>query len=208
MRKSFETAIKTYNKIAKTYSQQSFDKLNQYQLNKFVSMMPKKAKILDAGCGSGRDSQYFKEYKLNITAIDAAENMVKEAKKKVKGVKFLKMDMAKTKFKDKTFDGIWAAASLIHEEKNNVPIILQELKRVLKDEGILYVSVKEGQGSEIKREEMYNDEPRTFFYYTILEIEEILIQQGFQIISSDFSEDVMKRNETRWVDVYCKKAIS
>ena len=49
-------------------------------------------------------------------------------------IKFKKMDMIKTDFKDKTFDGIWAAASLIHNDKKNVPKILEELKRVLKDE--------------------------------------------------------------------------
>ena len=108
----FKIAIRTYNKIAKIYSKFTFHRLNQYQINKFISMLPKKAKVLDAGCGSGRDSQYFKEYEMDVSAIDAAENMVKEAKKNVKGVKFKKMDMAKTDFKDGNFDGIWASASL------------------------------------------------------------------------------------------------
>ncbi len=206
IRKAFKIAIKTYNKIAKTYSKITFHKINQYHLNKFVSMLPKKAEVLDAGCGSGKDSQYFKDYGMDVTGIDAAEKMIKESKKNVKGVKFRKMDMAKTKFKDKTFDGIWASGSLIHEEKEVVPMILEELKRILKDDGLLYVAVKEGQGSEIKKEEVYNNEPRPFFYYTVPEIEEMMRQAGFQIVYSGFNEDVLKRNGNRWIDVYCKKS--
>lgn len=82
MRKNFKTAIKTYNKIAKTYSKLTFSKINQYHLNKFISMLPKKAKVLDAGCGPGRDVQYFKDYGIDIIGIDAAEKMIEEAKKK------------------------------------------------------------------------------------------------------------------------------
>lgn len=118
------------------------------------------------------------------------------------------MDMAKTKFKDKTFDGIWASGSVIHEEKCDVQTILEELKRILKDKGVLYISVKEGQGSEIKREEVYNNESRPFFYYTVTEIEETMRRAGFQINYSGFNDDVLKRNETRWIDIYCKKLIS
>ncbi len=208
MRKNFKTVVKTYNKIAKTYSKITFNKINQCHLNKFISMLPKKAKVLDAGCGSGKDVQYFKDYRIEVIGIDAAEKMIKEAKKNVKGAKFKKMDMAKTKFKDKTFDGIWASGSLIHEEKCDVHMILEELKRILKDKGVLYVAVKEGQGSEIKKEEIYNNEPRPFFYYTVPEIEGILEREGFQIIYSGFNDDVLKRNEARWIDIYCKKLIS
>jgi len=205
MRKNLETVVKTYNKIAKKYSKITFDKINQYHLNKFISMLPKKAKILDAGCGPGRDVQYFKDYGFDVVGIDVAEKMIKEAKKNVKGAKFKQMDMAKTKFKDKTFDGIWTSGSIIHEEKCDIYKILEELKRILKDKGILYISVKEGQGSEIKKEETYNNEPRPFSYYTFTEIEEEIRRAGFQIIYSGFNEDVLKRNETKWIDVYCKK---
>lgn len=208
IKEKFKIAIRTYNKIAKLYSKFTFHKISQYQLNKFISMLPKKAKVLDAGCGSGRDAGYFKEYGLNVTAIDAAEKMIAEAKKNVKGVKFKKMNMIKTDFKDETFDGIWSAASLVHNEKENVSKILGELKRILKKEGILYISVKEGDGEEIKKEEKYNNEPRPFIYYNLPEIESMIKQVGFQIIHSGFVEDIQKRKDTKWIDIYCKKSTS
>lgn len=208
IKEKFRIAIKTYNKIAKIYSKFTFHKLSQYQINKFVSMLPKKAKVLDAGCGCGRDAEYFKEYGLDVTAIDAAKNMLEEAKKRVKDVEFKKMNMMKTEFKNETFDGIWAAASLVHNEKNDIPKVLEELKRVLKKEGILYVSVKEGDGEEIKKEEKYNNEPLPFFYYTLPEIEELIRQASFKILHCGFTKDLLKRKDTRWIDVYCKKTTS
>ncbi|MBL7100960.1 MAG: class I SAM-dependent methyltransferase [Nanoarchaeota archaeon] len=208
IRDKLKIAVKTYNKIAKIYSKFTFHKVYQYPLNKFISMIPKKAKVLDAGCGSGRDAQYFKEYGFEVTAIDAAEKMVEEAKKNVKGVKFKKMDMMKTDFKDKTFEGVWAAASLLNNEKKNIPKILAELKRILNDEGVLYISVKEGGGEEIRKVEKYNNEPIPFFYYTLPEMEELVKGAGFQILHSGFSDDAMKRKDTKWIDIYCKKTTS
>ncbi len=201
-------AIKTYNKIYKIYSQFTFHKLSQYQLNKFISMVPKKAHVLDAGCGSGRDAQYFSEYDLNVIAIDAAKNMVEHAKKNVKGVKFKKMDMRKMNFKNNSFDGIWASASLINNEKKDVNKILGEFMRVLKKGGILYIAVKEGKGREIKREEKYNREPIPFFYYNLDEIQKITEKAGFKILYAGFSNDLMGRKEFRWIELFCRKPIS
>ncbi|MBM3199498.1 class I SAM-dependent methyltransferase [Candidatus Woesearchaeota archaeon] len=207
LRESLQLVAKTYDKIAKPYFNATFEKISQYHLDKFISMLPKKSKVLDAGCGPGRDSQYFKEYGLKVTAIDCSSKMIAEAKKKVKGVTFKKMDMMKMGFKDKTFDGVWASASIIHEDKKDLPNLLKEIRRVLKCNGILYVSAKEGKGSEIKRDEPYNNEPRQFFCYTVPELEDLLAQAGFAIVSSEFSEDRLGR-DTKWIDIYCKKPTS
>lgn len=205
IKEKLKLAIKTYNKIAKIYSKYTFHKISQYQLNKFISMLPKEAKVLDAGCGSGRDAQYFKDYKLDVIGIDAAEKMVEEAKKNVKGVKFKHMNMMDMNFKDKSFDGIWAAASLLNNERADLPKILGELKRVLKDEGSFYVSVKEGEGEEIVKDEKYNNEPRPVVYYKQVEIEEELKKAGFKVVYSSISES---KDKTRWIDVFCKKPTS
>lgn len=205
IKEKLKIAVKTYNKIAKIYSKYTFHKISQYQLNKFISMLPKKAKILDAGCGTGRDAQYFKEYGLNVTGVDAAEKMVVEAKKNVKGAKFKHMNMINLKFKDKSFDGIWSAATLLNNERADIQKILGELKRVLKDGGALYLSVKEGEGEEIIKDEKYNNEPRPVVYYKQVEIEEALKKAGLQVVHSSISDD---KKKARWIDVFCKKPTS
>ena len=86
----FEQAIKTYNKIAKIYAKYTKDKLMQFQLSRFESLLKGK-KILDAGSGSGRDVEYFLEDGFDVTGIDISQGQIKEAKKRVPKGKFLKV---------------------------------------------------------------------------------------------------------------------
>src|SRR3989344_6767266 len=90
-------AVETYNKIDPIYKEQKENKLLQFQLTEFVSMIPKGAKILDAGCGTGRDSKYLKEDGLEVVSIDLADGMIKEAKESEINVK--KEDLLKIKYK-------------------------------------------------------------------------------------------------------------
>ena len=47
---------------------------------KFLKYVPKNSHVLDAGCGSGRDSKYFLDNGFKVSAIDASIEMVKGAK--------------------------------------------------------------------------------------------------------------------------------
>ena len=83
MKDKIKQAIKTYNKIAKIYSEHTENILMQYQLSKFSSLLSGK-KILDAGCASGRDAAYFFEDGFDVVGVDISESMIKLAKKKIK----------------------------------------------------------------------------------------------------------------------------
>ncbi|MBI2598308.1 MAG: class I SAM-dependent methyltransferase, partial [Candidatus Diapherotrites archaeon] len=65
------------------------------------------AKILDIGCGPGRDAKYFSEQGLDVTGIDLTSNFVKMASKNVPNATFKHMDMRSLDFPEDTFDGIW-----------------------------------------------------------------------------------------------------
>src|SRR3989338_3343675 len=162
MEDKLKQAISTYNKIAGIYSKYSSEKLLQFQLNEFLSLLKGK-KILDAGCGGGRDVDYFTEEGYDAIGIDLSEGLIKEAKKK-KG-KFMVMDFIKLSFENETFDGIWSMAGFIHNSREDVAKSLKEFFRVLKKDGILYIAVREGEGEEEVRKEKYNGEPRIYIYF-------------------------------------------
>ena len=55
------------------------DMSNIYQ--HFIKDLPTKSLILDAGCGSGRDSKAFLDMGYQVEAFDASSEMVKRASK-------------------------------------------------------------------------------------------------------------------------------
>ncbi len=200
MKEKIRSAIEIYNKIAKIYADYTFDRLFQFQLNKFISMLPKNGSVLDAGCGSGRDTAYFKEEGLKAIGIDESDAMLEEAKKRVDG-DFKKMNILKLNFKDQTFDGLWCMATLADIEKKHNTKAVKEFNRVLKKDGVLYMAVKEGDGEKFIIKEEYGNIERFYSFYRQEELENLLKNSGFQILNSMVSDD----QGTKWVEVFAKK---
>lgn len=136
----------SYNKNAKVFSEYFKDLLDlekRKEFKTFIGLL-RGNKILDLGCGSGDHALYFKENGFDVTCIDISENMIELCKQK--GLNAEVMDIESLKFEDSEFDGIWAVTSLLHVPKNKIADVVRSLSRVLKDKGILYVCVKEGEG--------------------------------------------------------------
>ncbi len=201
MKEQIKKALETYDNYAKIYADYTYGKLMQFQLNNFISMLPKKAKVLDIGSGSGRDAQYFHDYGLEVTSIDISENMLKEAKKRVENIKFIKMDMCNLEFENNSFDGIWIMASLSDIERKESLSVLQEISKILKEKGVLYIAVKEGTTEEVVNKPQYNNSPRYYTFYTKVELENKLKKAGFSILSAQTTED----QGTKWVEIFSKK---
>lgn len=112
--------------------------------------------ILDAGAGTGRDTQVFIERGCVATAFDASPSMVRECNRKIRGLLQSAVPTAKSSrcleltFDDvrdrNRFDGIWAAASLLHVPEKNMKEIIATLSIALRRKGLLYLSVKYGSG--------------------------------------------------------------
>ena len=131
-----------------------FPKLLQFQLNKFISLLIGK-KILDAGCGPGRDLLYFKEEGLDVTGIDISKGMLRECRRRT-NIMGLEMDMRKMTFPENIFDGIWCMASFSDIPKEDSSKVIDEFYRILKRGGAIYLAVKEGEGVEVVKKEKYN----------------------------------------------------
>src|SRR3989344_8065973 len=142
---SIQRTIKSYDIIAQDFGKVNFDFFWINELKIFKSLVRGK-KILDIGCGTGRDVAMLIESGFECTGIDASQGMLKVASERVLNGKFIKMDFYKLKFPNETFDGFWAAASFLHAPKNDIGIVLNEAKRVLKTGGIGFISLKQKMG--------------------------------------------------------------
>lgn len=199
IKEQIKQALETYNKYASMYAEYKKDKLLQFQLSKFVSMLPSKGKVLDAGCGPGRDTAYLKEDGLDVTAVDVSEGMIQEAKKL--GINALKGDLLLMKSNEE-FDGIWCMATLADLPKTEAPKLLKNFHSALKENGIIYIAVKEGESEKIVEKEKYGNMLRFYALYKQEELNNLLKNNGFTIISSTISND----EGTDWVEIFAKKA--
>ena len=200
MDKRIKKTIQAYDKNAEYYCDCTFEKLLQYQLTQFIGFLKGKT-ILDAGSGSGRDSQYFKEEGLNVKGIDMSPEIVKAAKKRYPKCKFMEMDMTKLEFKDNSFKGIWCCASLIHIPKEIVPSVLSEFHRVLKKEGVLYIAVKQGIGEALVKMKRLKLDSAYVALYNQPEIEVLVREAGFDIITC-YPES---SDNSTWINLFARK---
>ena len=100
-------------------------------------------KILDFGCGPGRDLMAFKELGHEPSGLEGSANFVEMAKQHsgcpVYHQDFLKMDLPAG-----TFDGIFANASLFHVPSQELPRVLRELWHALVNGGVFFSSNPRG----------------------------------------------------------------
>ena len=123
--------------------------------NKFISYIPENGKVLDLGCGSGRDSLYFKELGYDVTAVDGSAEMCRQAEKNI-GQPVINMTFDKLDY-DLEFDGIWACASLLHVPSSEIRDVLGKIERALKKGGYFYCSFKYGEYEGDREGRYYTD---------------------------------------------------
>ncbi len=108
----------------------------QYTLE---DLLDRKGKILDIGCGAGNMAKGIKYYRpdLEIYGIDISEKAIQIAKHRSQGIQFILGKGEQLPYKDNFFDAIVMYDVLEHIEKPEK--ILQEVQRVLKENGIVHI---------------------------------------------------------------------
>ncbi len=111
---------------------------------RFLPLLPKRAYILDAGCGSGRDARHFIKHNYRVTAFDASAKIAALAEKNIDQSVCVQR-LQDIKYYNQ-FDGIWACASLLHVPTRELADVFHRLAHALKPNGLFYCSFKYGQG--------------------------------------------------------------
>src|SRR5689334_6398373 len=95
----------------------------------FLNLLPPRARILDAGCGSGRDTLACLNLGYEVTAIDGSLAMV-QVTTKLTGCPALQMRFDEINWVEE-FDGIWACASLLHVPRADTGDVLNRFAQAL-----------------------------------------------------------------------------
>lgn len=148
----------------------------------FLKLIEEEGKktLLEIGAGPGRDSKFFKENNLDVTATDLSNEMIKLCREK--GIEAYELDFFDIKQIGKKFDAVWAMNCLLHVEKINLGLVLQGIDSVLNPSGLFFMGVYGGENKEgIWENDSYN--PKRFFsFYTDENIRKI-VEEYFDIES-------------------------
>lgn len=164
----------------------------------FLSYLPKKSKILDFGCGSGRDAKYFLEQGYDVVAVDGSEEICKAASKYV-GI-FVKQMFFQDLNEKNIYDGIWACASILHLSKIELPDMFQKMKEALKQDGILYASFKYGTFEGMRNGRYFTDLTEQSFSEMLGKINGLEIEKMW--LTEDVRED---RGDEQWLNIILRK---
>lgn len=189
--------IDYYNLYADEFTQATLHVDMETLYQPFLAELPEFARILDLGCGSGRDTLAFKNKGYQVDAIDYSEELVKKATKftgiQVKHQSFYNLSEVAV------YDGIWACASLLHCERHRLTEVLEKMLRALKSEGVIYMSFKYGDSDREK-------DGREFTDLNEQQAQELISQfEQVSLVDQWVTVDKRQDREKQWLNLLWKK---
>ena len=191
--------IDAYNKAAAAYAKK-FNEIGSRAndvTRGFSYFKRENPKVLELGCGNGRDAKEILKFTNNYLGIDASEEMIKLAKEYLPNAKFLVADAEEFDY-PQNLDIIFAFASLLHFNRDSIKKILEKAHAAFNAEGIFYISVKKDN----YHEKIKNDEfgSRTFYFYTEQDFRELAAGK-FDVVYVD----EQNLRGTEWLTVVLQK---
>jgi len=134
--------LQFYADEARAYAAAGADGVSRH-LKGFLERLAPGARILDLGCGGGRDSAAMLAAGFDVDAADGVEAMALEAQARLgRSVRVMRFDELEA---TAVYDGVWANASLLHAPRPALPDVLARVFRALKPGGLHLASFKAGQ---------------------------------------------------------------
>ncbi len=195
-----EETIETYNQSAKEFAERYDDIVGTRMSDigeTFALVREKNPKVLEIGCGSGKDAQEILKHTNRYTGFDASEAMVELAKKKNPEGTFVVADVEEYAF-PKDIDIIFAFASLIHTEKKQLEKVFDAMYKALAPGGLVRLSFKYNEKyKEVTKRDEFG--VRTSYLYSKEDIEEFPAQ--FMMLKGEIN----KAEGQEWLEVLLEK---
>ena len=149
-------------------------------------------RLLDLGCGPGRDLRAFRESGHDPVGLDGALAFVRMARAYA-GVDVWHQDFLALDLPDAHFDGVFANASLFHVPAQELPRVLRELRACLKPGGVLFSSNPRGHDEEGFRGERYGA------YHADARWRDFVTAAGFDEVRHYHRPEGRPRSEQPWL---------
>ena len=190
--------LRYYNENAKTFIEGTVSVEFSDIQNKFINKLNTNAKILDFGCGSGRDTKFFLEKGFDVEAIDGSEELCKYASEytgiKVKHMYFQQLN------ETAKYDAVWACSSILHLSYDKLIDVMKKIVTSLKSNGLFYTSFKYGEFEGMRNGRYFIDMNEERIQALLLMVEHLEIEELW--ITSDVRPN---RGEEKWINLFMRK---
>ncbi len=210
--KTLAIVADTYDYMAPLDDERQFNDSNLAEpLETFAQLLRKqhkqRARVLTISCGVGWEVNFLMARGFDLVGIDTSDEMLRRARNRAPGGKFLQMSMQNLQFlPEETFDAIWSTRTLIHMPQGLVVDLLASWKRVLKPGGILGIGVNKGERNGWETNEATSGPPIFYHYFAEGELEEALVAAGYQVVEKVQITGKFDSAESRNFFVFAQKS--
>ena len=193
-------SIEFYEQNAEDFFRRSVDADMARGHEEFTALLKPGARVLDAGCGSGRDALAFSRAGFQVTAMEASPNLAALARAHT-GLPIQVKTFDPVDWQG-AFDGVWACASLLHVRRAELASVVRRLRDALAPGGVFWMSFKYGTQERQAGERRFTDLDEAG-------AAALLVQAGgLALISVHVTEDVRtERSGDRWLSILCRRAV-
>lgn len=184
-----------YDTHAEEYYQTTSAPMPDSYYRDFLTLIPPACRILDLGCGSGRDLKYFAEKGYNAEGLDISPSMCEYAHQH--SGQPVNCGDCRSWLPNEKYDAVWACASLLHLDEADLLAFFSHLPLLLVRGGIMYASFKRGIHTG-------NDEKGRYFtnFSEDLEKQILMVNRNITIVNRFVSQDSFGRNGFSWINLY------
>ena len=196
-----QRTLDTYNKSAQQFVEYFRSiPVRVKDIDKAIALRGKvkNPRVVEIGCADGRDASEIIKRTNNYVGFDLSGELIKLARKQMPRMNFEVADALHFDYPKGT-DIVFAFASLLHLNKQEIALVIDKVHAALKVGGIFYISLKKGDVYQMyEKKDQFGT--RTFYLYNPVIIEN-LSQNKFEVVdaSSSFKTD------REWFEIVLRK---
>ncbi len=193
-----QSTLSYYNNNAGQFVSGTVDVEFQETQERFLKYLDRGSRILDLGCGSGRDTKYFLDRGYQAAATDGSEELCRIASD------YTGIPVACRLFQEldeiQEYHGIWACSSILHLNRAELADVMGKIRIALRPGGVLYTSFKYGESEGLRGGRYFTD-------MTEKTLETLLVEvPGYEVRELWVTPDVRPGRETEfWLNVILQR---
>ena len=180
---NLRTIREDYDRLAEQYAihiagELQHKPLDRELLERFAAQVRGRGQVCDMGCGPGHVARYLHNAGVNIFGLDLSPGMLEQARKLNPGIRFREGNMLALDLPNASLAGIAAFYAIVNLPKDWLPVVFQEMLRVLQPHGLLLLAFHIGD-QVLQEEQLWGVRiSMSFLLFELTEIQRILTQAG------------------------------